>query len=59
VKAKIEELPVRNPGIEVTSETEEEKKHLEKLWTRDAAAAMLTRNKDGTVTVTFGPAKDE
>jgi len=55
MKAKIEQLPSVNRGIEVTSETDEEKQHLENLWTRRAAAVVLSRNDGGSVTITFGP----
>ena len=59
MKAKIEQLPsVENRGIEVTSETVEEKQHLENLWTRRVAAVMLSRNDGGSVTITFGPTKE-
>jgi len=57
MKAETENIPFENRGIEVTSETEEEKQHLESLWSRSAAAVMLTRNDNGTVTLTFGPLK--
>lgn len=59
MKAEIEDIPFENRGIEVTSETEEEKQHLESLWTRSAAAVMLTRNNDGAVALTIGPTKEE
>ena len=59
MKAEIEDIPFENRGIEVTSETEEEKQHLESLWARSAAAVMLTRNDNGTVTLTIGPTKEE
>jgi len=58
MKAKIEDIPVENKGIDVTSETKEEKKHLEKLWTRRAAAVALTRHVDGSVTLTIAPTKE-
>ena len=58
MKAKIEQLPSVNRGIEVTSETEGEKQHLENLWTRRVAAVMLSRNDGGSVTITFGPTKE-
>lgn len=55
MKAKIEDIPVENRGIDVTSETEEEKLHLESLWTRRAAVVTLTRHDNGTVTLTIAP----
>ncbi len=59
VKVAIEDIPFENRGIEVTSETEDEKAHLETMWSRSAAAVMLARNDDGSVTLTIGPTKPE
>jgi len=58
MKAEIETIPVENRGIEVTSETEEEKQHLESLWTRSAAAITFTRHDDGSVTMVIGPTRE-
>jgi len=57
VKAEIEDIPFENRGIEVTSESEEERIFLETMWSRSATAAMLTRNDDGSVTLTIEPTK--
>ncbi|MBA7533115.1 hypothetical protein ES705_25350 [subsurface metagenome] len=57
--AEIEDIPIENRGIEVTSETEEEKAHLESLWSRSAAAVVFTRNNDESVTLTIAPTKEE
>ena len=57
MKAKIEDIPFENRGVEITSETDEERVFLESLWTKSPAAAMLTRNDNGSVTITFGPSK--
>ncbi len=59
MKAEIEALPVENRGIDITSETEEEKQHLESLWARSAAAGVLSRNDNGSVTLTIVPTKEE
>ncbi len=58
MKVEIEDIPFENRGIEVTSETEDEKAHLESLWSRSATAVMFTRNDDGSVTLTIGPTKE-
>jgi len=58
MKAEIEGIPSENRGIDVTSETDEEKQLLESLWTRSAAAVMFTRNDWGFVTLTIGPTKE-
>jgi len=59
MKAEIEDIPSENRGFEVTSESEEERQHLETMWSRSAAVVMLTRNDDGSVTLTIGPSKPE
>lgn len=59
MKAEIENIPLENRGINITSESEDEKAHLESLWSRSAAAVMFTRNDDGSVTLTIGPTKPE
>lgn len=58
MKAEIEDIPFENRGINITSENDEEKKHLENLWNRSAAAAMFTRNDNGSVTLTIGATKE-
>jgi len=59
MKAEIEQIPFNNRGIEVTSETPEERQHLEELWNRKAAAVMFTRNFNTSVTLTIGPVAEE
>lgn len=60
MKAEIENIPSENRGIEVTSENEEERQHLESLWSRHSAVLVLTRNRgDGSVTLTIGPVAQE
>jgi hypothetical protein len=55
MKAEIEQIPFNNRGIDVTSETPEERQHLEELWNRKAAAVVLKRNDDTSVTLTIAP----
>jgi len=64
VRAEIEDIapqicrvPFPNRGIDVTSESEEERIFLETMWSRSAAVVMFTRNNDGSVTLTIGPTK--
>lgn len=57
MKAEIEDIPSENRGIEVTSESEEERQHLETMWCRSVHAVMFARNNDGSVTLTIGPTK--
>ncbi len=59
MKVSIEDIPSKNRGISVLSETDEEKAHLESLWSRSAAAVMFTRHNDESVTLTIGPTKED
>lgn len=59
MKAEIERIPFKNRGIDVTSETPEERQHLEQLFNRNVAAVVLTRNDDSSVTLTIGPVAEE
>jgi len=59
MKAEIEQIPFKNRGIDVTSETPEERQHLEQLFNRKVAAVVLSRNEDSSVTLTFGPVAEE
>ena len=59
MRAEIEDIPFENRGIEVTSESEEERQHLETIWSRSAALVMLTRNDNGSVTLTIAPPSQE
>ncbi len=58
MKAEIEDIPLENRGIEVTSESEEERRHLERLWSGGSAAVVFTRNNDESVTLTIAPTKE-
>ena len=59
VKAEIENIDTLNRGIDVTSESKEERMLLETIWCRSAGAVMYARNSDGSVTLTIGPTKPE
>ena len=49
MKAKLEDIPVQNRGVELESETKEEKAILEKIWNTHGGPAVLTRKDDGNV----------
>ncbi len=52
MKAKLENDPLLlNRGVEIESETDEEKQVLLQLWYGHGGPAALTRNDDGTVTL--------
>jgi len=53
------ELPFRDRGIDVISESEDERIFLETMWSGSAGAVMFTRNKNGSVTLTIAPTKPE
>lgn len=55
MKVEIEQIPFENRGIDVTSETAEEKEILERLWNQRAAAIVFTREDNGNVVLTIAP----
>ncbi len=59
MKAKIEDIHTLNRGVDITSESEEERMLLQTIWCRSAGAVMYARNNDGSVTLTIGPTKPE
>ncbi len=59
MKAKIEDIDTQNRGVDITSESEEERIFLETIWLRSVCAVMFTRNYGGSVTLTIGPTKPE
>ena len=55
MKAKLETIPVKGRGVEIESETEEEKQVLENIWNTHGGLAVLTRMKDGNVQLVVAP----
>ena len=55
MKAELESKEINNRGVILTSETEEEKQMLTKLWNQKAAPAMLTRSDDGQMEIIIAP----
>ena len=58
MKAELESKEINNRGVILTSETEEEKQMLTKLWNQKAAPAMLTRSDDGQMEIIIAPAPE-
>ena len=59
MKAKLENIPVQNRGVEIESETEEEKTVLETIWNTHGGLAMLTRKDDGNIQLVIAPGVNE
>jgi len=55
LKAKVETIPVEGRGVEIESETEEEKQILENIWNTHGGLAMLTRQDDGQIALVVAP----
>ena len=55
MKAKVETIPTKGRGVEIESETEEEKQLLEDIWNTHGGLAVLTRKDDGQVTLVVAP----
>jgi len=59
MKAILEPAMLKNRGVSLTSETEEEKQVLENIWNQNGRPVMLTRLGDGQVEICLAPdAKD-
>ena len=59
MKAKLEEIPVKGRGVELESETKEEKQALEEIWNTHGGLAMLSRKDDGNVQLVVAPIVEE
>lgn len=59
MKAKLEIIPVKGRGVEIESETEEEKQVLEQIWNTHGGLAMLTREDSGMVRLVVAPTVEE
>lgn len=59
MKVEIEDIPIKNRGVDITSENEDEKAFLEDLWTRSAAAVAFRRHNNGSVTISVAPTRED
>lgn len=55
MKAKVETIPVQARGVEIESETEEEKQILENIWNTHGGLASLERTPEGNVKLVVVP----
>ena len=55
MKAKIETTPVRNPGIEVESESVDETAALTDIWCSHGRVTVFTRLGDGNIRIVIAP----
>jgi len=59
LKAKLETIPVKGRGVEIESETEEEKQVLENIWNTHGGLAALARIEGGQVQLVVAPTVEE
>lgn len=60
MKAKIEDNPdIQNKGVKLTSENDEEKLMLERLWNEHGRPAELSKNPDGSRSIVIAPTPEE
>jgi len=59
MKAKLEDVPVEARGVELESETDEEKQVLENIWNTHGGLAVLTRTEDGNVQLIVAPSLED
>lgn len=55
MKARLENLPVSNPGIVIESENDAERDTLRDIWVGRGGPAVLTRLADGNLLLTVAP----
>ncbi|KKN11988.1 hypothetical protein LCGC14_1021010 [marine sediment metagenome] len=55
MKATLETIPVHGIGVEIESETREERRVLERIWNTGGGPAVLVRQDDGNVTLVVAP----
>jgi len=55
----VETIPVKGRGVEIESETEEEKQVLENIWNTHGGLAVLTRKDDGSIQLVVAPTVEE
>ena len=51
MKARIETIPFEDRGVEIESETAEERTLLEDIWCRDGRVVVFTRLGDGNIRI--------
>jgi len=59
MKAKLEDIPVKARGVEIESETEEEKRMLENIWNTHGGLAVLSRKEDGNIQLVVAPSLED
>ena len=55
MKAKIENIPVQARGVEIESETEEEKQLLKNIWNTHGGLASMARTENGNIQLVVAP----
>lgn len=59
MKAKLEDIPLMAKGVEIESETEEEKKVLENIFNTRGGPVVLSRKDDGNVQLVVAPSFED
>ena len=55
MKTKVETIPVQARGVEIESETEEEKQILENIWNTHGGLASMARTENGNIQLVVAP----
>lgn len=55
MKAKLETIPVKARGVEIESETDDERQILEDIWNTHGGLASMTRTNDGNIQLVVAP----
>jgi len=59
LKTKVETIPVQGRGVEIESETEEEKQILLNIWNTHGGLASMARTPDGNIQLVVAPMVDK
>ena len=58
MKVKIETIPVKCRGVEIESETEEEKLILQNIWNTNGRRVLMARKPGGNIQLVIAPSPE-
>ena len=58
MKAKLETIPVKRRGVEIESETEEERQMLDNIWNTHGGLVSWARTENGNILLVVAPSAE-
>jgi len=58
MKAKLETIPVKRRGVEIESETEEERQMLDNIWNTHGGLVSRARTENGNIQLVVAPSAE-